>query len=293
MKRRVLMVAFAIMTLSLSMILTSNSSAQNNQSQFSHACSCLIPDVPEAVKQSSAVFVGEVVDIVAPKTSDEKAPLPGRFFTIKFKVEKSWKGAAFGEVDVLSAQGRYGCFAFPPVSKGEKYLVYAEQAYDERALQKNWLFINSCNRTALIPKPDERIVDRFHNSGFDEKDGTEDLKELEQMSKPTFNFTRPLPLRPVHTFSIVARDPETGELGVAVQSHWFSVGSVVPWAEAGVGAVATQSFVDASYGQLWLDLMRIGKTAPDALKALLAGDEGRDVRQVAMIDAKGNVDAWT
>src|SRR5436305_4659899 len=104
---------------------------------------------------------------------------------------------------------------------------------------------------------------------------------------------RPTPLRPVHTFSIVARDPETGELGVAVQSHWFSVGSVVPWAEAGVGAVATQSFVDASYGKLGLDLMRIGRSAPDALKALLAGDEGRDVRQVAMIDAKGNVDAWT
>ncbi len=101
------------------------------------------------------------------------------------------------------------------------------------------------------------------------------------------------PLRPVHTFSIVARDPETGELGVAVQSHWFSVGPIVPWAEAGVGAVATQSFVDPSYGKLGLDLMRMGRSAPDALKALLAGDEGRDVRQVAMIDAQGRVDAWT
>src|SRR6195256_3685295 len=86
------------------------------------------------------------------------------------------------------------------------------------------------------------------------------------------------PLRPVHTFSIVARDPETGDLGVAVQSHWFSVGSVVPWAEAGVGAVATQSFVDPSYGPMGLTLMRAGRSAPDALKALLAGDEGRDVR---------------
>ena len=104
---------------------------------------------------------------------------------------------------------------------------------------------------------------------------------------------RPRPLRPVHTYSIVARDPATGELGVAVQSHWFSVGSIVPWAEAGVGAVATQSFVDPSYGKLGLDLMRAGKSAPDALKSLLAGDEGRDVRQVAMIDAQGRVDAWT
>lgn len=99
--------------------------------------------------------------------------------------------------------------------------------------------------------------------------------------------------RPVHTYSIVARDPKTGELGVAVQSHWFSVGSVVPWAEAGVGAVATQSFVDPSYGKLGLELMRAGKSAPDALKSLLAGDEGREVRQVAMIDAQGRVDAWT
>jgi uncharacterized Ntn-hydrolase superfamily protein len=103
----------------------------------------------------------------------------------------------------------------------------------------------------------------------------------------------PRPTRPVHTFSIVARDPVTGELGVAVQSHWFSVGSIVAWAEAGVGAVATQSFVDPSYGPLGLSLMRTGRSAPDALKSLLAGDEGREVRQVAMIDAQGRVDAWT
>ena len=101
------------------------------------------------------------------------------------------------------------------------------------------------------------------------------------------------PSQLVHTYSIVARDPATGELGVAVQSHWFSVGSIVSWAEAGVGAVATQSFVDPSYGKLGLELMRAGKSAPDALKALLAGDEGREVRQVAMIDAQGRVDAWT
>jgi uncharacterized Ntn-hydrolase superfamily protein len=71
------------------------------------------------------------------------------------------------------------------------------------------------------------------------------------------------------------------------------VGPIVAWAEAGVGAVATQSFVDPSYGKLGLDLMRAGKSAPDSLKALIAGDEGREVRQVAMIDAQGRVDAWT
>ena len=102
-----------------------------------------------------------------------------------------------------------------------------------------------------------------------------------------------LPVRPVHTFSIVARDTVTGEMGVAVQSHWFSVGSLVTWAEAGVGAVATQSFVDPAYGPLGLDLMRAGKTAQEALAALLASDPGKDVRQVAMIDAKGNVAAHT
>lgn len=101
------------------------------------------------------------------------------------------------------------------------------------------------------------------------------------------------PLRPVHTFSIVARDPLTGEMGVAVQSHWFSVGSNVAWAEAGVGAVATQSFVDPAYGRDGLGLMRGGAPAGEALQALLAKDEGRDVRQVAMIDARGRVAAHT
>lgn len=99
--------------------------------------------------------------------------------------------------------------------------------------------------------------------------------------------------RPVHTYSIVARDSLTGEIGVAVQSHWFSVGSMVTWAEAGVGAIATQSFVDPSYGALGLSLMRAGKTAPEALTALLAADPARQVRQVAMIDSRGNVAAHT
>src|SRR5436309_2074207 len=99
--------------------------------------------------------------------------------------------------------------------------------------------------------------------------------------------------QPAHTFSIVARDAQTGDLGVAVQSHYFSVGSVVPWAEAGVGAVATQSLVEISYGPKGLELMRQGKSASDALPDLLAKDEQRDVRQVAMVDSKGNVAAWT
>src|ERR1051326_7051499 len=101
------------------------------------------------------------------------------------------------------------------------------------------------------------------------------------------------PLRPVHTFSIVAFDPATGEMGVAVQSHWFAVGGEVSWAEAGVGAVATQSFIDPSYGPLGLNLMRAGKSAPDALSGLLIADEACNVRQVAMVDAQGRVATFT
>src|SRR5262249_32897451 len=103
----------------------------------------------------------------------------------------------------------------------------------------------------------------------------------------------PVALRPVATYSIVARDPKTGELGVAVQSHWFSVGSVVPWVEAGVGAAGAQSLVGPAYAPLGLDLLRRGRTGPEALKSVLAGDANSDVRQVAMIDAQGRVAAYT
>jgi len=99
--------------------------------------------------------------------------------------------------------------------------------------------------------------------------------------------------RPVATYSIVARDSTTGQLGVAVQSHFFSVGPIVPWAEPGVGAVATQSLVDPAYGPLGLDLMRMGRTAPEALKALVSADKDAEVRQVAMVDAHGNVAVHT
>jgi uncharacterized Ntn-hydrolase superfamily protein len=101
----------------------------------------------------------------------------------------------------------------------------------------------------------------------------------------------PAPL--AHTYSIVARDSATGELGVAVQSHYFSVGPIVPWVEAGVGAVATQSLVLVDYGPRGLDLMRSGLTAQQALDSLLGVDPNPAVRQVAMVDAKGNVAVHT
>jgi uncharacterized Ntn-hydrolase superfamily protein len=96
-----------------------------------------------------------------------------------------------------------------------------------------------------------------------------------------------------HTYSIVARDPDTGQLGVAVQSHYFAAGSVVTWAEAGVGAVASQASSDPAYGKLGLDMMRARKSAPDTLAGLVASDSMQAVRQVAMVDALGRVAAHT
>jgi uncharacterized Ntn-hydrolase superfamily protein len=96
-----------------------------------------------------------------------------------------------------------------------------------------------------------------------------------------------------HTFSIVARDSVTGEMAVGVQSHWFNVGISVPWAEAGVGAIATQSFIDKSYGWLGLRLLKQGLSAAEVLDSLTQADPGRDVRQVAVVDNKGNIAAYT
>ncbi len=96
-----------------------------------------------------------------------------------------------------------------------------------------------------------------------------------------------------HTFSIVARDPQNGQLGVAVQSHWFAVGALCPWAEAGVGAIATQSLVDPSYGVLGLNLLRTGRSAFEVLAELLEKDQNRENRQVAIIDSTGLVATHT
>lgn len=96
-----------------------------------------------------------------------------------------------------------------------------------------------------------------------------------------------------HTYSIVAFDPETGDMGVAVQSHWFSVGSIVTWGEAGVGVVATQSFVNPAFGPDGLALLKAGKSPQETVDELIKNDEGRDVRQLAILDSKGRVATWT
>jgi len=96
-----------------------------------------------------------------------------------------------------------------------------------------------------------------------------------------------------HTFSIVARDTTTGEMAVGVQSHWFSVGTIVSWGKSGVGVVATQSFVNPAFGPNGLKLMEEGNSAEDALQILVKADNGRDFRQVAFLDKNGNVSAYT
>jgi uncharacterized Ntn-hydrolase superfamily protein len=97
----------------------------------------------------------------------------------------------------------------------------------------------------------------------------------------------------VHTFSIVAFDPKTGDLGVAVQSKYFGVGTVVPWAQSGVGAVATQATVKVSFGPEGLKLLASGKAPQEVVAALTDPDEKRNLRQLAVVDAHGNVAAYT
>ncbi len=99
--------------------------------------------------------------------------------------------------------------------------------------------------------------------------------------------------RLAHTYSIVARDPVTGEMGAAVQSHWFSVGSVVTWGEAGVGVVATQSLVNPAFGPGGLDLLRSGKSPEEAVRELISADDAREVRQLAILDGSGRAFAFT
>ena len=98
---------------------------------------------------------------------------------------------------------------------------------------------------------------------------------------------------PVSTFSIVGFDPRTGDLGVAVQSKFFAVGSVVPWAQAGVGAIATQSYANVSYGPEGLELLTKGQTARETVKALTSADKDRRLRQLGIVDARGNSTSFT
>jgi len=112
---------------------------------------------------------------------------------------------------------------------------------------------------------------------------------VQTVTGQAFNSNEPL----ANTFSIVAQDPLTGEMAVGVQSHWFSVGSIVSWGESGVGVVATQSFVNPAFGPDGLALLKNGLSAEEAVKTLTHKDEGRDFRQLAIVDTQGNASAFT
>lgn len=137
---------------------------------YGHACSCLMPEVRQAFDDAQAVFIGEVIEIVRPRTNNPKALSADRLYRVKFKVEEAWKGVEFKfaiapEVIILSDQGRAGCFSWGFFVKGEKYLVYTEETKE-----KNLAVLFSCNRTASLIN------------------AADDLKELERMTKPSFQY---------------------------------------------------------------------------------------------------------
>lgn len=132
-----------------------------------YACSCVKPEVSEAFQQARAIFLGEVVEIIQPHTNKPTAPLSERLFQIKFKVERSWKGAAKLEIVILSDQGRAGCFSWGPFVKGRKYLVFAERRTAAGAPIKQLAVLFRCNLT--------------ENAA----DATDDLKALDAMRSVT------------------------------------------------------------------------------------------------------------
>lgn len=138
----------------------------------SYACFCVKDEVPQAYDEAKAVFIGEVTEIVQPRTDDQNADISENLFVIKFKVERSWKGAGYldttiAEIKILSDQGRAGCFSWGPFLEGRKYLVYAVQTDGD-----NLAVLFSCNRTTPI------------------SDAADDLKVLRAMESPFFKFER-------------------------------------------------------------------------------------------------------
>lgn len=128
-----------------------------------HACSCIKPEVTQAFREASAVFVGEVIEIVEPHTNNPNAPMPDRLYRIRFRIDSSWKGTTSKEIVVLSDQGRAGCFSWGPFLKDHKYLVYAERRTPSGTRIRNLAVLFSCNRTSLLAK------------------ASQDLKELDKL----------------------------------------------------------------------------------------------------------------
>jgi len=123
------------------------------------ACSCIIPEVKDALSRANAVFTGKVTEVIEPKESQVALSPDSKLYVIKFEVEKTWKGAPLTEFSVLSVQGN-GCFAYPPVKKGERYLVFADPFDQEGERKTEWSIITKCSRTQLsaTSNPDIRIL---------------------------------------------------------------------------------------------------------------------------------------
>lgn len=143
-----------------------------------YSCYCGAPRVSRAFKKASAVFVGEVTEIIPPSSRTSDASATDHLFKIKFRVGETWKGVSTREVVVLSAQGE-NCLAYPAVQKGERYLVYADPLYDGEAYSKDLITITSCNRTAMLSLASEIQP----ASEWTRSDGSKDLKFLDQLAK--------------------------------------------------------------------------------------------------------------
>lgn len=157
-----------------------------------YGCFCVMPEVPDAFQKARAVFLGEVVEIAEPITSDVKAPPSERFFRIKFKVKRSWKGVPLGarEFTVLAGQGRFGCFDFTVV-EGLTYLVYADPVYADPVPSENWSLISFCNRTSVVT-----LLSIQPRPGFNGIDPFLDIGQLNGLSALLFS-ARPSPVAPV------------------------------------------------------------------------------------------------
>ncbi len=131
--------------------------AAASYSHNTYACSCITPEVPQAFSEARAVFIGEVIDIVEPRTNNPKAPLADRLYAVKFRIGRSWKGVTNQEVVVLSDQGRAGCFSWGSFVKGQRYLVYAERRTPSGAPIRNLAVLFSCNRTTLVAAASEDL----------------------------------------------------------------------------------------------------------------------------------------
>jgi hypothetical protein len=145
-----------------------------------YACSCVKPEVPQAFREARAVFFGEVLEIIQPQADSPTAPLADRLFRIRFKVERSWKGAATQEIIISSDQGRAGCFSWGPFEKGRKYLVYAERRTPSGAPTKYLAVLFKCNRTDLLANAtaDLKILDAMRGASDQKRVGAASRRKL-------------------------------------------------------------------------------------------------------------------